>query len=140
MNQGVIHEIKKLYRKNFLRDLILKENKKSILEFVKQRNVISCCVYLANAWKRVSKKILCQAWSKLIPRIKVQIDEKIEQTLDDFLDILNRLPGFENSNYDEVSQWLMEDTYEPGWKILNVQEIIDRYLVSTLRIIFKNNQ
>ena len=109
MDQGVIEKLKRLYRKQVLRRLLLVENESNdnVVNFSKTINLKDACFMLADALDSLTKQNVMNAWKKLWPIAeelqqqqelgeKEQIEEKEQsQTFDEITKIAARLPGFE---------------------------------------------
>lgn len=125
MKQGVIEKMKKLFRKSLLREMLLLEDHLSILEFLKARNMKTCCTQIAGAWQEITNADIYRAWRKLI--LSCDIDSsKCDATslVDDYLQLLNRIPGFQNLTPKEVTAWLAEDANDPGWEVMDIQKFL----------------
>ncbi|XP_051156820.1 jerky protein homolog-like isoform X1 [Leptopilina boulardi] len=123
MNQGVIQEIKRLYRRNMLKDMLLETSEESLLKYLEKLNILDFCTQIASAWFEVSTENILRAWRKLIPACDI-IVETCQVSVDEILQVLYRLPGFHNINVQQVLSWLDVDKNETGWKIQTVDEIL----------------
>lgn len=121
MDQGVIEQTKRHYKKSVLR-LLLNGNLPQTL-FLKQWTIVDCCNTIAEAWNNVSFNNLRRAWKNLLP-----IDDSIDVTLNDNRD--------ESENYfneisseiyaqNEIDSWINIDAKDQGWEPQNINDIID---------------
>ncbi|GFW63024.1 jerky protein homolog-like [Trichonephila clavipes] len=75
MDQGVIEKLKRIYRKQFLRRLLLAENgEKGIAAFAKKLNMKDACYMLAKAGDLLERQSLKNAWNKLWPDLEGEKD------------------------------------------------------------------
>lgn len=126
MDQGVIEKMKKIYRKSLLREMLLEKNEESILNYLKEINILICCIKISNAWLEITNLNICRAWRKLIPACDIFVENFGDVTIDDVMHILNRIPGYEKISQEEVSNWLQADREEPGWNFLNLEQLLQR--------------
>ncbi|XP_043473621.1 jerky protein homolog-like [Leptopilina heterotoma] len=110
MDQGVMQKMKQLYKKSLLREMLLVEDKLCVLKFLKERNILHCCIQISQAWSELTSTNICRAWRKLIPACDIDLENKKDMSEDDILQILYRLPGFQNITVDQVSSWLEVDS------------------------------
>lgn len=67
MDQGVIENFKRIYRKDFLRYIILEDdNQHSIRSIIKNLKVDTCCQLMIDAWNRIDSKTLERSWNKIL--------------------------------------------------------------------------
>lgn len=125
MNQGIVEEIKKHYRRSFLREILLESDEKSLLKTAKAMTMKTCCVKMASAWSEISDSWIRHSWRKLIPNCKVD-SENSDITVDEIKEILQRIPSYRNISNEQISTWLQVDKHEPGWKLLSVEQIFER--------------
>ena len=145
MDQGVIEKLKRLYRKQVLRRLLLVENESNdnVVNFSKTINLKDACFMLADALDSLTKQNVMNAWKKLWPIAeelqqqqelgeKEQIEEKKQsQTFDEITKIAARLPGFEQCDENDLHRWLEKDIGDPGFQILTDEEIVGSVLAET---------
>ena len=98
MDQGVMEKMKRRYRKEMLRKLlILDESEEGILSACKKFNTKDCCYMLRDAWKCLAQDNLSRAWEKLLmdeERKEGGQDElQVDQSAANFISILQEIPG-----------------------------------------------
>lgn len=129
MDQGVIAKMKKMYRKEVLRRLLLADrNEESVIEFTKKINLKDCCYMLDDSWKSLTEGNLMKAWNNLWPRPAINEDENNEgpepELLGEIADLCNAIPGFEECDLADATEWLNSDINEHGYQIYNENEIL----------------
>ncbi|XP_023247529.1 jerky protein homolog-like [Copidosoma floridanum] len=72
MDKGVIEKMKRMYRKQVLRRLLLNDGTEDgVIEFSKSLNLKHCCYMIADAWDSLTEDNLRNAWKKLwiLPKV-----------------------------------------------------------------------
>lgn len=128
MDQGVIEKFKRMYRKQMLRKLLLvnEGTEESVVAFSKAMNLKHCCYMAADAWDNLTEENLRNAWKKLWvdseePEAEIETDQN---NLNDFVDLFNEIPGFDDCDNDDAIDWLTTDANDPGYHVLDDDEII----------------
>jgi len=127
MDQGVIEKFKRMYRKQMLRRLLLNEStEESVVAFSKLLNLKHCCYMAADAWDNLTEENLRNAWKKLwVTSMEFEAEGETDlNNLDDFVDLFNEIPGFNDCNCDDAVDWLATDVNDLGYQILDSDEII----------------
>ncbi|XP_058790938.1 jerky protein homolog-like [Phymastichus coffea] len=101
MDQGVIEKMKRMFRKKLLRELILQQEGESIIKLAKKQTVKDCCYQIASSWDLVTEQ-----------------------------DLRNSVPEYADCTFEVAKNWIVEDYQVNGWKILDVQEIYERFTSS----------
>ncbi|XP_043476223.1 jerky protein homolog-like isoform X1 [Leptopilina heterotoma] len=123
MEQGVIEELKRVYRVSLLREMLLERDEECIKNFILSRNMKNFCIQIASSWNKISADNISQAWRKLIEHdCHINISTARNESFDDFLNILDRIPGFENCREEEIDTWLRVDRHLLGYQSSNVNE------------------
>jgi len=80
----------------------------------------------ADAWDNFTEENLRNAWKKLwVASMELEAEEEIDRNnLDDFVDLFNEIPRFNDCNYDNVVDWLATDLNDLRYQILDSDEII----------------
>ena len=134
MDQGVIYACKRLYRNNFLKDVLVilqdeEEEAEDIdtrgqrtLENIKAYNIRSAIFNWAAAWKSMKQASFANAWKNLLEGTETDHDFSGFE-VNDFNSQIRRagLPTDEG----DVDAWLNIDEGDPGHQILSEQEIIE---------------
>ncbi|KAK9759302.1 DDE superfamily endonuclease [Popillia japonica] len=100
MDQGVIVNTKRSYRKQLLHRLLLAEKEEeSVILFVKKVNLKDCIYMLTDAWESLTETNLQRAWRKLWPYDEGKDDDEEEEAdidgaVNEIRDICSTLPGF----------------------------------------------
>ncbi|GFX79532.1 jerky protein homolog-like [Trichonephila clavipes] len=77
MDQSVIEKLKRIYRKQVLRILLLAENdEESIAAFAEKLNMKEACYILAEAWDSLERQNLKCVWNKLW--LALEAEEKLQ--------------------------------------------------------------
>lgn len=130
MDQGVLEAMKRRYRKAILRKLLLEDEGRSIIDFVKSINIKD--VYtIATAWDDVPAMTIIKSWHNLLakdgasdrnteasqPMPTVESDDQ-----DGSCEMLIR--ELDSSLTDDISSWLDSDSSDPGYQLLSDEDII----------------
>lgn len=119
MDQGVLESMKRIYRKNLLRDLIAKENHEMI-PFLKAINMLHVIDRIAIAWDQIKPCTIRKSWQKLIPLSKpIVADETMP--INDLVSMLSEINI--SVTEPEVIEWLENDG--PGYEHLSDQNIVE---------------
>lgn len=121
MDQGVIEQTKKIYKKNMLRLLLMGTLKQT--EFLKQLTILDCCNMIAEAWNNVSINNLRKAWKNLLP-IENATDSTSSDNCDNFNRFFNQVSN-EICTQDELDLWFNTDAKNEGWKLQTIDDIIN---------------
>jgi hypothetical protein len=116
MDQGVIENLKRHYRKIFLQNYIFS----NLEAFWKQYTIKHAIFYVADAWNNVSNQALSRSWNKIWQSGAVN-EEK--QELEEISRICNDVFQMEQSN---VNDWLNVDSSDLGYEMFNDKEIVER--------------
>ncbi|CAH1967063.1 unnamed protein product [Acanthoscelides obtectus] len=146
MDQSVIETMKRNYRKQLLRRLLLKDNDDekekadSVIAFFKSINLKDCCYMIVEAWNLVSPSTLKKAWNKLLKKYYddlneptvdlLPLNERHEETelVTEMLDTLESLKVREDCDEEDVLKWLNSDADDQGFPIVTDEEIIESVL------------
>lgn len=131
MDQGVIYTAKRLYRKRFLSEVFEVEEStdgedrraEKTLQNIKSYNFRSMIFNFAAAVKDIAPSTLANAWNKILCDNSVELESKgIE--LKDYHEALVR-GGEKSVTVEEIEDWLDNDEGDPGYHIMNEDEIVD---------------
>ena len=127
MDQGILEAFKRRYKKQLLRHVIL-ENQASTLtvpEIVKKLNIKDAVYWSAQAWEEASPLSLSKAWNKLIPPVLQTIpEESNEEAEAEMEEIFQELGSEESTAWQSPSEWLTEDSEDPGYQLMTDDEIV----------------
>lgn len=133
MDQGVIAKTKRLYRKELLRRLLLAErDEESVIAFTKKINLKDCCYILVDSWANVTGENLTKAWNKLWPmpenneveNCNCGEEHEESQIVGEIVDLCQAIPGFEECDVTDATEWINSDKNDPGYQIYNEDEIL----------------
>jgi hypothetical protein len=80
MDQGVVENLKRNYRKYLLQYLLNEQNGGgTLLESIKNINHKEVIYWLADSWNHVKASIIQKSWSKLIELNRVAINENFQE-------------------------------------------------------------
>lgn len=130
MDQGVIEKLKRMYRKQVLRRLLLDDGTEgSVVAFSKALNLKHCCYMIADAWDSLTEDNLRNAWKKLWhlpeePEVEGETVNLETNDLNEFVDLFSSIPGFTDCDRDDAVDWLNHDANDPGYQIFDDDEIV----------------
>ncbi|XP_046662996.1 jerky protein homolog-like [Homalodisca vitripennis] len=130
MDQGVIEKLKRMYKKQVLRRLLLADaNEESVVQFAKKLNVKDCSYMIADSWSNMKESNLKNAWNKILEKTREKIEPKVtdQEDVDEFLELYGEIPGFSECDIQDTENWLTMDN-DPGFQILNDEEIVSLVL------------
>ena len=68
MDQGVIENVKRRYKKKLLRRVIIADDQgQSIIDFIKSVNMSKVIQYVSESWDEVNANTLRKSWNKILP-------------------------------------------------------------------------
>ena len=133
MDQGILEALKRQYKKQLLRHLIIQDHSStlSVPDVLKQLTIKDAVYWCAQAWEEITAQSLSKSWNKLLtPATTVAssaeaaaVDESGESA--GFVELFKDL-GYEegNQNWQHPTDWLAEDSDDPGHQILSDNEIV----------------
>lgn len=134
MDQGIIESMKRRYRKGFIQKLVSAEQRLTVKDFWKSYTIKDAIFGIAEAWYDVPDETLKNGWNKLWPvdNMEAQTITELEGVNDDeeFLQLLETIPGGENVSIEEVNKWLKMDKHDGGFEILNDHELIQNVVTT----------
>ncbi|XP_044018036.1 jerky protein homolog-like [Aphidius gifuensis] len=127
MDQGVIEKFKRMYRKQMLRSLLLNDGtEEGVIQFAKALTLKHCCYMAADAWDNLTEENLKKAWMKLwLEPVEVETNEETDDNVNDIVDLFNQIPGFNDCDNHDATDWLTTDENDPGYHVLDDDEIIN---------------
>ncbi|KAI4471815.1 hypothetical protein MML48_1g12420 [Holotrichia oblita] len=82
---------------------------------------------LSDAWDTLTKTNLQRAWNKLWSEEQSAGEEDVNDNEDggvnEVTGICSKIPGFEQCDENDVSEWLAVDNNDPGYQMLTDEEI-----------------
>lgn len=83
MDQGVIANLKSIYSKHFLRNILKQDG--TVEDLKRHYNLKHCLDNLSAAWLAINCKTLSRAWYKLWPSLRIQLHDEVSDDDDDFV-------------------------------------------------------
>ena len=152
MDQGVLEALKRRYKKNILRRLLIEEeNGESVVGFLKSLDMKVVADLIAESWDEIEPSTIQKSWRKVIAssvQTVQQSDQDRETPIEEqsssggigekessedqgstggdvaeFIDTFQEL-GYGMDEY-EISTWLNSDRNDPGFQIMSDDEICD---------------
>lgn len=121
MEQGVIDELKKNYKKHILDGLVMAEDEEDVTALNKKINLKDCCYMIADSWHNISKDNLKNAWNKLLGNKRY--DDENYDDLSEIADMFQVIPGFFKYDTYDALLWLQNDN-DPDFPFLTEDEIV----------------
>ena len=141
MDQGVLYNLKRRYKRNLLEKMILYETIDGLPydQFAKNLNIKDCIYSVANAWEQIQCISLQKAWNKLLGAQASSIDESrsqepicINSCTDSELEIKRFMETFHDHaimvTEGVTEEWLEGDDNDVGYQELSDDEIISEVL------------
>ncbi|GFY31676.1 jerky protein homolog-like [Trichonephila clavipes] len=109
MDQGVIEKLKRIYKKQVLRRLLLAENdEESVAAFAEKLNMKDTCYMLDEAWDSLERQSLKNAWNKLWLDLEGEKDFNNDH-MEEITDLVQSIPGFQECDEEDVETWMACD-------------------------------
>lgn len=132
MDQSVIETLKKLYRKQLMRRLLLGDtnDEETIFSTYKKIDLKDCCYMLVEAWNGVKSCTLHKSWNKLLKPSKDEIEtpEHDNEVPSEILDKMSDISVFADCDKNNVNEWLHVDNDDPGFQLMTDDEIVEKLL------------
>ena len=122
MDQQVLQQIKRQYKKRLLQALVKEDIDISITEKLKKINVKDVIFWVAEAWNNISENCIQKSWKKLWPSLSYEEDPPVEVDVIEFLELMHEIPGCEEENEIDLHEWLCSKDYE---NLYSTEEILD---------------
>ncbi|GBM46961.1 Tigger transposable element-derived protein 2 [Araneus ventricosus] len=128
MDQGVIRNLKTIYRRNLLLKLV-EEGYDDLHSFWENLSVLDAIYYVDTAWKLVKSSTVKKSWREML------LDEENEIPTDDddsphlqrkILEDLRKLDCSENVDEQAMEQWINEDSTLECCEVLVEDDIVSR--------------
>lgn len=124
MDQGIIENMKRRYRKNFIESLLSSDDAMTVKEFWKNYNIKDAIYNVASAWTDITVSNLKNGWNKIWPEktsaVNVNDEETESVSVEEIMKICNNFNS-ETLTKGEIKDWLECDQED---EILNDEEII----------------
>lgn len=128
MDQGVIETMKRLYRKELMMNLL---DEVDLMKFWKSFTIKDAIFTVANAWSGVKETTIKKAFYKIMT---LEEDESIvehddeETTITELTELVRSADSFKEIDETEVERWTQCDKNEPGYQLLNEDDIVIQVL------------
>lgn len=128
LDQGIIANLKCIYRSNLLQKLI--ENGNDFKGFCKSYTILESIYDIAAAWNKVKITTLKNCWKRLMPDIELdgQFEGFIESAAADLAEMAKTVEGGQHVDADNISEWFECDGQEPGYEVLTDEGIVEKVM------------
>lgn len=125
MDQSVIETFKRIYRKQMLRKMLLSEDtEEPDSQNAIKINLKDCCIMAADSWKLVKSSTLKNAWNKILNREKSDTGAEASDKENEECKTIKEMGRILNYEEKEINEWINCDMQDPGYQILNDNEIV----------------
>jgi hypothetical protein len=139
LDQGLLEAMKRRYKKSLLRHIIFHNSESSlpVPDIVKGLTIKDAVYWSAQAWEDISPMTIKKCWKKLIPTMDRDENDTShssenapsvsndESSVDGFAPLFHQLSYSEtNENWQNPSDWLNEDSTDPGYQLKTDSEIV----------------
>lgn len=114
MEQGIIHDLKLIYRFDLLTELITKNI--SLPEFYKQFNIKDAIKLISDGWNKISSANIQRSFAKIFPTfLDVVTSENDTPNIEAFTELIAKIPDIDEKSYNQerLEFWLACDEAEP---------------------------
>ncbi|XP_033209583.1 tigger transposable element-derived protein 2-like isoform X2 [Belonocnema kinseyi] len=151
MDQSTISTMKKLYKRNLMRRLLIEKNYEKIETFLKELKVSDCLVMLTKAWSSLKQSTLKNSWKALLPEniemnssensvyaedsFKCEINDSVEESnsIREFSEHLAKCLSEGKEEGEEMSkrvklkieEWFNADEGDSGCEMLSDAQIVE---------------
>nr|CAH7746518.1 unnamed protein product [Callosobruchus chinensis] len=122
MDQSVIETMKRHYRRQLLSKLLIEgaEDEELVLANHSKINLKDCC-YMAYRLRRTKKK---ESEENEKQENGEDDDDEDALSLEEIRKLIVKIPGCTEVSAEDVGEWMVCDTSDPGFQILNDDEIV----------------
>lgn len=126
MDQGVIEKLKRMYKRQFLRRLLLSEKDEgNVDQFLKKIDLKDCLYMLLDAWNTLTSENFKKAWHKIWnTEDEVIYEQDQSEDVREIVNLFQEIPGFSECGQDDVEAWINNSADDPGYQVLNDEEIV----------------
>ncbi|XP_044763923.1 jerky protein homolog-like [Coccinella septempunctata] len=126
MDQSVIETMKRHYRRQLLRKLLIEgaEDEELVFENHSKINLKDSCYMVAEAWSLVTAVTLRQSEENEKQEYGEDDDDEDALSLEEIRKMIVKIPGCTEVSAEDVGEWMACDTSDPGFQILNDDEIV----------------
>jgi len=129
MDQGVLENMKRRYRKELLKKLLLADTDNSqdpelgVIEFWKSLNVKDVMFLVAKAWDEISSSSIRASWNKLIGQDSADLVEETP-VIPEMLETIECIAGCSNCDESNIQEWISMDKDDQGYQLLSDDQIV----------------
>lgn len=121
MDQGVIETMKRLYRKDLMLQLL---GECDIVGFWKRLNLKEAIYAVARAWSEVKTDHIKKSFYKIMTLEDMEDEDgnhlnEGELAVGNIASIASQIKGLEETNNNEIQEWIECDRQETGYQIMN---------------------
>ena len=147
MDQGILEITKRTNRKSLIRKMLFENEdpQTSIVDFIKSLTIKDAVYMSAAAWDSVTQSSIAKCWRKLNLGPEEEAPEgagdggtdaastaSSETTSDpELTELVRQLPHGQACTDEEIQEWVDCDRDDPGWEMLNDDEIAETSVAST---------
>ena len=134
MDQGVLLTVKRQYRRRLLTKLVtsIENDADYSLQCLKKIDILDVIMWVAEAWAEVPSLLIVRSWKILLDHRasdKWEGDEmEKDETDDNLIPLLEKIPGCDSINMEDVSEWMANDDAE-DFQDLSDDEILERITI-----------
>ena len=124
IDQGVIENMKRRYKRDLLLRLLNKENKGlNIAEFTKTLTILDAVMMSDKCWREIEESTIARSWSKLLSLPDVPESEETDTSSIEIDAIMDEL----HVPTEERSDWLMHENSDKGYHEYTDEEIVANF-------------
>lgn len=124
MDQGVLEAMKKKYRRRLLQSLLqATEGEVTVSDFLKKITMKDVVYWIASSWDEVRADTVNKSWNKILKKGPTESEQDDPDDNLPLAELIKKLPGCENTDISEVTEWLNSDEQ---------QEVTDTAIVEML--------
>lgn len=131
MDQGVIATMKHYYRHNLLCDLVIEKNTQDILSYYNHYTLFHAMLNFHKAWTKVPGATIANCWRKTFPLLGKAANIPIHDSIDDVLNLVQRIPGFQYYSIKDIINWENAELDLQGIEALHDEDILISALKKT---------
>lgn len=128
MDQGVLENLKRNYRRSLLQELLqpINENN-SLVSCLKKINLKDVAYWTTNAWNSVKSITIHKSWSKIMGQDENENETPVEdQPAEESLhELIKKIEGCDSVTEEEVERWVTSDELEEELTNNELIEILD---------------
>ena len=132
MDQGVLESMKRRYRKELLRKLLLADSTASpeddpeltVVDLWKKLNIKDVMFMITKAWNDIPQSTIQASWNKLLVNQDAEGSVEDPPVVHEILHTLESIHGCGDCDEANVREWIAMDSSDQGYELLDDDEII----------------